>query len=86
MLPTFLALSLSCGSPQKRIAERAQGKTIVHLHNSDLVDLSLLLPSQLEQQRIGSFFRELDKLIESVQKKAAKLRQVKSALLEEMFV
>ena len=44
------------------------------------------IPSLPEQQRIGAFFCEFDKLIESVQKKAAKFRQVKSALLEEMFV
>lgn len=47
---------------------------------------SVCFPDKAEQQRIGAFFCEFDKLIESVQKKAAKLRQVKSALLEEMFV
>lgn len=57
------------------------------IRNDLFMQMPILAPkSKDEQQRIGSFFRELDKLIESVQKKAAKLRQVKSALLEEMFV
>lgn len=56
------------------------------INGKDIESKAVRFPSLPEQQRIGSFFRELDKLIESVQKKAAKLRQVKSALLEEMFV
>ena len=40
----------------------------------------------LEMVKAGDVTTEFDKLIESVQKKATKLRQVKSALLEEMFV
>ena len=57
------------------------------IRNDLFMQMPILAPkSRDEQQRIGAFFRELDKLIESVQKKAAKLRQVKSALLEEMFV
>ena len=57
------------------------------IRNDLFMQMPILVPKNKdEQQRIGSFFRELDKLIESVQKKAAKLRQVKSALLEEMFV
>lgn len=56
------------------------------ISDSRLSELSISIPSLPEQQRIGAFFCEFDKLIESVQKKAAKLRQVKSALLEEMFV
>lgn len=56
-------------------------------HFSVLIDCGCAYPKEAtEQQRIGAFFCEFDKLIESVQKKAAKLRQVKSALLEEMFV
>ena len=56
------------------------------ISDSRLSELSISIPSLAEQQRIGTFFCEFDKLIESVQKKATKLRQVKSALLEEMFV
>lgn len=59
----FLALTISNGTHQKEISKRAQGKSVVHLHNSDLEQVNLLYPKLEEQQRIGKFFINLDKLI-----------------------
>ena len=63
-----------------------QGVKVLSIGKKVLAETRFQTPSLPEQQRIGAFFCEFDKPIESVQKKAAKLRQVKSALLEEMFV
>ena len=38
----FLALTISNGSQQKEMSKRAQGKSVVHLHNSDLKQVNLL--------------------------------------------
>ena len=66
----FLALMLSNGRQQKELAKRAQGKSVVHLRNSDLQEVSLLYPSLEEQTAIGNFFRQLDAAIASHQRKA----------------
>lgn len=66
----FLALTISNGSQKKEMAKRAQGKSIVHLHNSDLRKVNLVFPKLLEQQKIGAFFKQLDNLITQVQRKA----------------
>ena len=61
---------LSNGRQQKELAKRAQGKSVVHLRNSDLQEVSLLYPSLEEQTAIGNFFRQLDAAIASHQRKA----------------
>lgn len=81
----FLALSLSNGQTSLRIADRAQGKTVVHLHNSDLEDLQVALPSLSEQRRVGIFFRSLDALIVGREKALAKLEILKKSMLLKMF-
>jgi len=43
-------------------------------------------PSVSEQQKIGSYFRTLDKLISKHASQLQKLKQIKSACLEKMFV
>ena len=59
----FFALSLSNGFPQKKLAQKAQGKSVVHIHNSDIQEISITYPSLEEQNRIASFFRHLDRLV-----------------------
>lgn len=82
---TFLAHSVSNGQPKKSLSKKAQGKTIVHLHNSDIKEVGVNFPSLPEQQKIGSFFRALDRLISSRQKRYDKLLGIKAALLQKMF-
>lgn len=84
--PTFLALTISNGSQQKEMTKRAQGKSVVHLHNSDLKEVNLLYPKLDEQVKIGSFFKKLDVAITLHQKKIASLKFLKQAYLQKMFV
>jgi type I restriction enzyme S subunit len=83
---TFLALTLSSGNQQKEISKKAQGKTVVHIHNSDLKDVNIKYPSLSEQQKIGSFFHNLDNLITLHQRKLDKLKNIKKSCLEALFV
>ena len=88
-LPEFLDAAMSALWYKQFVADYMMGGNgaLGNLAKSSFDECTFLAPpTQSEQRRIGSFFRELDKLIESVEKKVAKLRQVKSALLEEMFV
>lgn len=82
----FLALSISYGHIHNELAKRAQGKSIVHIHNSDLVQLDIRLPSIEEQKAIGDFFYRLDRYISLQQKKLERMQRLKAALLEKLFV
>jgi len=82
----FLALTLSNGKPQMDLAKRAQGKTVVHVRKGDLESVQILFPKPAEQQKIGTYFRTLDSLISQHTLHLEKLKQIKSACLEKMFV
>ena len=84
--PAFLAITISNGTQQKELSKRAQGKSIVHLHNSDLQEVMLIYPKQDEQREIRSFFATLDNLITLHQRELEKLQNMKKALLKSMFV
>ena len=83
--PLFLAYGLSHGSSQKLLAQKAQGKTVVHIHASDLKGLGIAFPDVTEQQAIGTFFSSLDDLITLHQRKYDKLVIFKKSMLEKMF-
>lgn len=82
----FLALTISNGSQQKEMSKRAQGKSVVHLHNSDLKQVNILYPKLEEQQKIGSFFKQLDDTIALHQRKLDLLKEQKKGFLQKMFV
>jgi len=84
--PLFLALAISNGEPQKELAKKAQGKSVVHIHNTDIQEVTIAYPSKTEQDRIVSVFRQLDNLITLQQRELEKLQSIKKALLEKMFV
>ena len=65
----FLAISISNGKPHKDMAKMAQGKSVVHLHNSDLAKIDFPFPIYEEQCRISNQFAELDNLITLHQRK-----------------
>ena len=83
--PLFLALAISNGEPQKELAKKAQGKSVVHIHNTDIQEVTIAYPSRTEQDRIVSVFRQLDNLITLHQRKLEKLKLVKKSMLEKMF-
>ena len=84
--PTFLALTITYGNAHNDLSRFAQGKSVVHLHNSDLKVADIPYPSENEQQKIGMFFRGLDQLITLHQRKVEKLQKMKKSLLNGMFV
>ena len=84
--PTFLALTISNGEQQKELSKRAQGKSVVHLHNSDLQEVNLTFPVLNEQKKISTLFEKMDNIITLHQRKLDHLQLQKKALLQQMFV
>src|SRR5699024_3380440 len=62
-----------------------EGSTIKRLYNSNILNTEIILPILEEQQKIGSFFEKIDKLIQLQQSKVNKVKDIKSAYLSEMF-
>ena len=83
--PVFLALELSYGKPHFDLAKRAQGKSVVHIHNEDIANVFFDRPCIAEQRRIGGFFDRLDALITLHQRKYDKLCVLKKSMLDKMF-
>ncbi|WP_436676991.1 restriction endonuclease subunit S [Lactiplantibacillus plantarum] len=82
---TFLALTISNGQQQTELIKRAQGKSVVHLHNSDLKKVNVVAPSKDEQRAISSLFNQLDNLIAANQRRLDLLKEQKKGYLQKMF-
>ena len=63
-----------------------QGVKVISINKTFLADYSLLIPSLPEQLKIGAYFRSLDALISARQEEVVKLKDLKKALLDRMFV
>ena len=69
----FLSYQLN-GVRRYDIAKKAQGKSIVHLHNSDLKEVLVSIPSYEEQLHIVKLLTKIDEMIE-IQSKIIELKQ-----------
>ena len=59
----FLAISISHGNSQRELAKKAQGKSVVHIHNEEIKNLVVPFPTKAEQNKIVEYFSSLDNLI-----------------------
>lgn len=71
---------------QKLIYLKVSGSSIPHLFQADMQDFKFYAPSIEEQQAIGSYFSNLDNLINSYQEKITQLETLKKKLLQDMFI
>ena len=85
IVPSFLALTISNGRQQKELSKKAQGKSVVHLHNSDLKEVTLVYPKKEEQTRIGNFFKNLDNTIALHLCKQHQLEALKQSLIKDIL-
>ena len=56
------------------------------IHEKDFLTINILLPSYQEQTKIGDYFTNLDTQITLQTQRLEKLKQIKSACLDNMFV
>ena len=71
----FLALSISHGEAHRSLSKLAQGKSVVHIHNSDIQNVEVGMPVQVEQESISQFFEGVDRLITLHQRKNTHITQ-----------
>jgi len=81
----FLAISISNGNPQRELAKRAQGKSVVHIHNEEIRNLRVPFPIKVEQNKIVEYFFNLDHLITLHQRKCEETKSLKKYMLQKMF-
>ena len=82
---TFTALKISNGQSKSELSKKAQGKSVVHIRNSDLQSLLLDFPNLEEQTAIGNFFQHIDETIALSRSKHKKTKTLKNAFLSKMF-
>lgn len=64
-----------------------EGTTIKRLYNKNILETNIFLPPSVsEQQAIGTYFSNLDNLINSHQEKISQLETIKKKLLQDMFI
>ena len=71
----------------ERAAEGARNHGLLNISAEDFFDIDLLISKYIEEQKqIGELFRSFDNLITLHQRKLEKLKNLKKACLEKMFV
>lgn len=71
----------------ERAAEGARNHGLLNIGANDFLDINVWRPQKIaEQQAIASFFTSLDKQITLQTQRLEKLKQIKSACLDKMFV
>ncbi|WP_430538539.1 restriction endonuclease subunit S [Lactococcus cremoris] len=63
-----------------------EGSTIKRLYNKNILDTPISIPTPNEQQKIGSFFKQLDNTITLHQRKLDLLKEQKKGFLQKMFL
>ena len=70
----------------KRVLDRCTGTSYPAINSNDLAEMSIKKPcDKKEIEKIGQFFRSLDRLITLHQRKYDKLTKIKKSMLEKMF-
>lgn len=81
----YLALIISFSPVARSLSAKAQGKTVVHLHTNDLINLSIPLPPLDEQRRIAGILGSVDAAVDSAEARVEKLRQMRAAAREKLL-
>ena len=82
----FIKITLSL-LDSKYIFERiTTGNATKFINKDEIMDIRISVPSIEEQQAIGAYFSNLDKLINSHQEKISQLETLKKKLLQDMFI
>ena len=83
--PLFTATMFNA-TLQNEFAMRVEGGSVTNLYFEKLKNIEVSFPSIPEQEKIAAYFADLDHLITLHQRKLEKLKILKKACLEKMFV
>jgi len=84
--PVFLYEMLNAPNIREKIIKQAQGNTQIYVNWPTISLLDYMIPSKEEQVKIGECLHNLSNLITLHQRKLEKLKILKKACLEKMFV
>ena len=70
----------------KLVSSGARMDGLLNISFDDFMNIVIIIPTFAEQQAIGSYFSNLDKLINSHQEKISQLETLKKKLLQDMFI
>lgn len=86
-LAHFFDTSLWHKEVAERAAEGARNHGLLNIGANDFLDINIWKPESMEeQQKIADYFTSLDKQIDYQSQRLEKLKQIKSACLDKMFV
>ncbi|WXA51954.1 restriction endonuclease subunit S [Mycoplasmopsis cynos] len=71
---------------KNKLANKAQGLTIIHLYYKNILNENLYIASLEEQNKIAKLFVKIDTLISLYNSKLNKLKQIKKALINKMLL
>lgn len=88
--PEFLSLELNGADVEsqlrKIVSSGARMDGLLNISFEEYTSVSILLPKEEEQNKIADFFRAIEELVSLYGTELEKLKNIKSTLLEKMFV
>ena len=84
--PFFVKLNLSESAFKSQFIVRAKTTAFTTIGQEDIAGCSGLFPKKEEQEKIGTYFTNLDHLITLHQHKCEELKNIKKFMLQNMFV
>ena len=71
---------------RNKIVLLAQGISRYNISKKKMMEINVPIPTDAEQRKVGEIFKQLDNLINLYRQQIEKLKNIKTALLEKMFV
>lgn len=83
--PAFMSMAITYSPTRAELSSYSQGKTVVHLRNSEIAKGTIRYPDILEQKTIVNYVQSLDAQISASTSRLASMKQMKAASLQTMF-
>ncbi|WP_443962427.1 restriction endonuclease subunit S [Prevotellamassilia timonensis] len=83
--PAFMSMTITYSPTRAELSSYSQGKTVVHLRNSEIAKGTIRYPDISEQNTIVNYVLSLDAQISASTSRLASLKQMKAACLQAMF-
>lgn len=81
----FMSMAITYSPTRSELSNYSQGKTVVHLRNSEIAKGNVCFPRIEEQKAIVNYVLSLDSQISAATSRLASLKQMKAASLQALF-
>jgi len=83
--PVFMGYRCNAADINAEKASRGQGDAVVHISSKALASIEIPLPITSEQNAIATVLSDMDTEIEALEKRRAKTRDLKQAMMQELL-